>query len=108
LAAFEAAREALEEEGITVVAGSAQPPVHAAALVERLGVTFPVMCSLPVRPTAAAVGGFFDPRLGIVHATGLVVRPQGVIAAACTSTGPLGRLEPEEVLGAVRFWKGAG
>jgi len=105
LAAFERAQDKLREEGIRVVAASVDPLDRARETVEKQSLTYPVGYGLPVKETAATLGAFYEERRGVLHATGFVVRPDGTIAVAQYSTGPIGRLVWQDVLGVVQFYK---
>lgn len=65
----------------------------------------PVGYGLPVKETAATLRAFFDERRGFLHATGFVVKPDRAIAVAQYSTGPIGRLVWQNVLGLVQHYK---
>jgi hypothetical protein len=105
LAAFEAAREQLRDEGIDPVAGSVDGLDEARTTVADLSLAYPVAYGLPLSETSRTLGAFFETRRSILHATGYVVRPDATVAVACYSTGPIGRLEVEDVLRLVRFYK---
>ena len=105
MAAFEAERESLAADGIRVVAASTDPADKAAGTVNELSLGFPVGYELPLVETAAAVGAFYEERRGILHGTGFVLRPGGVIAVAQYSSGAIGRLAPGDVAGLIRFYK---
>jgi peroxiredoxin len=107
LAAFEAALPDLAAEETTVVAGSVDGDAEARATVESLALTFPVLFALPLEATATALTTFYETRRSILQATGFVVAPDRTIAVACYSTGPIGRLEPNDARRAIRFWKAA-
>jgi peroxiredoxin len=105
LAAFEKARPRLEEERISVVAGSTDSQEKAAKTVKEHGLTFPVAYGLPLKETAAKLGAFYDERRNVLHATGFVVKPDRTIAVAQYSSGPIGRLVWQDVLALVQFYK---
>ena len=105
MAAFAKARDTLREEGIEVVAASIDPLDKATETVTEMGAGYPVGYGLPVRETAAALGAFYEERRGILHSTGFVVRPDRTIAVGAYSTGPIGRLVWQDVLGLVQFYK---
>jgi peroxiredoxin len=105
LAAFEKARPRLDDEHITVVAASTDPRDKAAETVKEHTLTFPVAFGLPLKETAATFGAFYDERRNVLHATGFVVRPDRTIAVAQYSSGPIGRLVWQDVLGLVQFYK---
>ena len=60
---------------------------------------------LPLKETAGLMGAFYEERRGILHATGFVVKLDRTIAVAQYSTGPIGRLVWQDVLGLVQFLK---
>jgi hypothetical protein len=62
----------------------------------------PIGFGLPVKETAATLGAFSEEGRGFLHATGFVVKPDGTIAVAQYSTGPIGRLVWQDVLGFVQ------
>jgi len=105
LAAFEKARERLDAEGIKVAAASTDPVDRARETARELGLTFPLAYGLPLKETAARLGAFYEERRGILHATGFVLRPDGTIAVAQYSSGPIGRLVWQDVVGLVQFYK---
>ncbi len=105
MAAFEKAQERFREEGITVVAGSVDPLEKARETVTEFGLTFPVGYGLPVRDVARTFGAFYEEKRQILHATGFVVKPDRTIAVAQYSTGPIGRLVWQDVLGLIQFYK---
>lgn len=105
MAAFEKALPRLTDERITVVAGSTDPQDKAAETVQEHRLTFPVAYGLPLEETAAKLGAFYDERRSVLHATGFVVKPDATIAVAQYSSGPIGRLVWQDVLGLVQFYK---
>ncbi len=105
MAAFERAQDKLREDGITVVAASTDPLDKASGTVSELGLGLPVGYGLPLERTAATLGAFYEPKRGILHATGYLVKPDRTIAVAQYSSGPIGRLVWQDVLGLVQFYK---
>jgi hypothetical protein len=105
LAAFDHARTRLEAEDIAVVAASVDPREKAARTVNELGLRFPVGYGLALLETADTLTAFYEQRRSILHATGFVVRRDASIGVACYSTGPIGRLEVDDVLRVVRFYE---
>jgi hypothetical protein len=73
--------------------------------VAELGLRIPVGYSLPLKETAATLGAFYEERRAVLHATGFVVKPDRTIAVAQYSSGPIGRLVWQDVLGLVEFYK---
>ena len=69
------------------------------------GLTFPIGYGLDVRATAGTLGAFYEERRGILQSTGYVIAPDGTIAVAQYSSGPIGRLVWQDVLGLVQHYK---
>jgi peroxiredoxin len=105
LAAFERAKDRLREEGIFVVAASTDPREQAAETVAEHCLTFPVGYGLPLKETAELLGAFYEEKRSILQATGFVVKADRTIAVAQYSSGPIGRLVWQDVLGLVQFSK---
>jgi peroxiredoxin len=105
LAAFEKARPKLEDEGIRVVAASTDPLDKATETVKAHAIGFPVGYGLPLKETAATLGAFYEEKRGFLQATGFVLKPDGTIAVSQYSSGPIGRLVWQDVLGLVQFYK---
>jgi len=105
LAAFEKARPRLEDENIRVVAASTDPIEKATETVNEHALGFPVGYALPLRETAATLGAFYEDKRGFFQATGFVVKPDRTIAVAQYSSGPIGRLVWQDILGLVQFYK---
>lgn len=105
MAAFERSKDKLWEEEIAVLAASTDPRERAAETVAEHSLTFPVGYGLPLKETAGLLGAFYEERRSILHATGFVVRPDRRIAVAQYSSGPIGRLVWQDVLGLIQFQK---
>ena len=105
MAAFEKAGSRLQEEDVAVVAASTDPREKAEGTVKELGISYPVGYGLPLKETAALLGAFYEERRGVLHATGFVVKPDRTIAVAQYSSGPIGRLVWQDVVGLVQFNK---
>jgi hypothetical protein len=105
LAAFDRAQDKLQADDIRAIAASTDPQDKAAETVAELELSMPIGYGLPVKETAATLGAFFEERRGFLHATGFVVKPDRTIAVAQYSTGPIGRLVWQDVLGLVQHYK---
>ena len=101
----------LEEEGVGVVAASVDDEECSAGTVASLGLTFPVAYGLPVTETARAFGAFYDGApthtAPYLQSTGFVLGPDRRILLALYSTGAIGRLGWQDVLGMVQYAKKA-
>jgi len=105
LAAFDRAQDKLTQDGIAVVGASVDAADKAGETVRELALTIPIGYGLPLKETAAKLGAFYEERRGILHATGFVIRPDRTIAVAQYSSGPIGRLVWQDVLGLAQFVK---
>ena len=105
LAAFERAHDALQEEGITVAALSVDDEATSAALVEKRAIRYRVGHSADADEIADALGAYVNDEPRFVQSTGFVLDPDGRIVTAVYSSGAIGRLMPDDVLGLVRYLK---
>lgn len=88
-----------------MVALSTDPHDKAEETVREHGLTFPVGHGLALEATARTLGSFIDPARGVLQATGFVVKPDRTIAVAQYSSGPIGRLVWQDVVGLVQFYR---
>lgn len=105
MAEFQARLDDFEEEETALVGLSTDRRKDAAQTVEKLGLTYPVGCEVPVEPTAATLRAFYETRRGILHATGFLVRPDATIGLAVYSTSAIGRLTAEDTIRLVHYWR---
>ncbi len=105
MAAFEHALPKLQDEGITVVGASTDALGKAQETVREHALSFPIGYGLPLRETAAALGTFYEDRRGVLQSTGFLIKPDKTIVVAQYSSGPIGRLVWQDVLGLVQFYK---
>ena len=52
---------------------------------------------------SAATGAFVDPAGGFLQSTGFVLDPAGNVVVSVYSSGAIGRLVPEDVMGLIRY-----
>ena len=88
-----------------MLAASTDPREKAAETVAEHSLTFPVGYGLPLKETAGLFGAFYEEKRGILQATGFVVKPDRTIAVSQYSSGPIGRLVWQDVLGLIQFYK---
>ncbi len=109
LKSFQTGLDKLEDEGIGVIAASVDDEAHTADTIASNGLTFPVAHSLPIIETAQTIGAFYDAApqhtSPFLHATGFVLGPDRRIMVAVYSSGAIGRLGWQDVLGMVRYAK---
>ncbi len=103
LRAFQRATDDLAEVGASVVALSVDDEATTAALIAKHRLTFPVGHSADAAAVSAATGAFVDPKGGFLQSTGFVLDPNGNVVVSVYSSGAIGRLVPEDVIGMIRY-----
>jgi peroxiredoxin len=103
LRAFERAGQALADAGIRVVALSVDDKETTAALVAKHKLTFPVGYGAVAPDVAALTGAFVNPDPVYLQSTGFVLNPAGNVVVSVYSSGAIGRLVPDDVVGMVRY-----
>jgi peroxiredoxin len=101
LRAFERAGERLAKTGIKVAALSVDDEATTAELIAKHGLTFPVGHSADAAAVSAATGAFVNPDPVYLQSTGFVFDPTGKVVVSVYSSGAIGRLVPEDVIGLV-------
>jgi peroxiredoxin len=74
-----------------------------AALVARHKLTFPVGYGADAAAVAALTGAFVNPDPVYLQSTGFVLDPAGKVVVSVYSSGAIGRLVPDDVVGLVRY-----
>jgi peroxiredoxin len=90
---------------VKVVAASVDTEEEARKTIEECGIDFPVGYGANSKTVSELTGCFYEERRQIIHSTGFVLKPDSTIAVAVYSTGPIGRLVWQDVLGLVQFYK---
>ena len=103
LRAFQRAGDTLADAGASVAALSVDDEETTAALIARLGLTFPVGYGADAHKVAEVTGAFVNPDPLYLQSTGFVLDPEGKVVVSVYSSGAIGRLVPEDVAGLVRY-----
>ena len=103
LRAFERAGQELADNGIRVIALSVDDEQTTAGLVAKHRLTFPVGYGADARAVAALTGAFVNPDPVYLQSTGFVLDPAGKVVVSVYSSGAIGRLVPDDVVGLVRY-----
>jgi len=103
LRAFQRAAEKLAEVGATVVALSVDDEATTQALIDKHGLTFPVGYAADARAVAEATGAFVNDDPTYLQSTGFVLGPNGRVVVSVYSSGAIGRLVPEDVVGLIGY-----
>ena len=103
LRAFQRAGEALAEAGIKVAALWVDDEETTAQFTAKHGITFPLGLSADARAVAGLTGAFVNDDPLYLQSTGFVLDPQGKVVVSVYSSGAIGRLMPDDVIGLVRY-----
>lgn len=103
LRAFERAQAKLYEARIRVVAVSVDDEPTTAELVAKLGLSFPVGYGADAPAVAEATGAFVNSDPAFLQSTGFVLDPEGKVVVSVYSSGAIGRLMPDDVVGLVQY-----
>ena len=71
-------------------------------MIAKHHLTFPVGHSADAPSVSASTGAFVDPDEGFLQSTGFVLDPQGKVVVSVYSSGAIGRLVPDDVVGLIR------
>ena len=93
----------LTELGIKVVALSVDDEATTADLVAKHHLRFPVGYGADARKVAEATDAFVDEDSLFLQSTGSVLDPEGRVQVSVYSSGAIGRLVPDDVIGFVRY-----
>jgi peroxiredoxin len=103
LRSFQRASDSLARAGINVAALSVDDEPTTAELIAKHGLTFPVGHSADAQAIAELTGAFVNADPVYLQSTGFVFDPAGKVIVSVYSSGAIGRLVPEDVLGLVRY-----
>ena len=103
LRAFQQSGQALADARIRVAALSVDDEATTAALAAKHGLTFPVGYGADAPAIAALTGAFVNPDPVYLQSTGFLLDPAGNVIVSAYSSGAIGRLVPEDVIGLVRY-----
>ena len=103
LRAFERSGQALADAGIRVTALSVDDKETTATLIARHKLTFPVGYGADAPAVASLTGAFVNPDPVYLQSTGFVLDPAGNVIVSVYSSGAIGRLVPDDVIGLVRY-----
>lgn len=102
LRAFQRHTDRLAGAGIKVAALSSDDESTTAGLIANHGLAFPVGHSADPAAVSAATGAFVNSDPAYLQSTGFLLDPTGNVVVSVYSSGAIGRLMPEDVLGMVR------
>jgi len=103
LAAFSRAADRLAAVGVTVVALSVDDEATSKGLVDKLRLSFPVGFGANADSIARLTGAYVAEDSAYLQSTGFVLDRRGAILTAVYSSGAIGRLVPDDVVGFVKY-----
>lgn len=103
LSAFQRSLDHLADIDTLVAALSVDDEATTQGLIARRGLRFPVGHSADARAIAAATGAFVNDAPEYLQSTGFVLDPGGRVVVSVYSSGAIGRLVPEDVIGLIRY-----
>jgi peroxiredoxin len=101
LRAFQRAQGRLAQVGAQVVAVSVDDEATTKALIAKHELEFPVGHSADADAVADATGAFVNTEPGYLQSTGFVLDPDGRVIVSVYSSGAIGRLVPDDVVGLI-------
>ena len=103
LRAFQRAKDSLAEVDTKVAALSVDNEATTTELIARHGLQFPVGHSADAHALAEATGAFLNDDPLYVQSTGFILDPSGRVVVSVYSSGAIGRLVPDDVIGLIRY-----
>jgi peroxiredoxin len=103
LRAFQRSLDRLTGLGILVAAVSVDDGATTKNLIAKHGLQFPVGHSADARAVAAATGAFVNPDPAYLQSTGFILDPASRVVVSVYSSGAIGRLLPDDVIGLARY-----
>lgn len=100
MAAFAAKHDELRAAGARVLAASVDPLDKAREVAAEL--PYPVAYGV-TRAQADAIGAWWEDRRGIVQPSEFLVGPGNKVIDSSYSSGPIGRVEPADILKRIAF-----
>ena len=105
LGGFQRASEKLAETDIKVVALSVDDEATTKGTIEKYKLRFPVGHSADADQVAAISGAYTNDAPRYLQSTGFLLDPDGHVLNAVYSSGPIGRLVAEDVIGMATYLK---
>ncbi len=103
LRAFQHSLDRLADQDVMAVALSADSEAATEDLIARHGLRFPVGHSADACAIAQVTGAFVNDNPVYLQSTGLVLDPVGRVVVSVYSSGAIGRLVPDDVIGLIRY-----
>ena len=98
---FEKQKEALEKLGVKIIAASVDDEEKAGEVAAE--VSFPVAHGA-TRADGDAVGAWWEERRGIIQPSEILIGDDGKVVTSSYSSGPIGRMDAEDVVKMVTMY----
>src|SRR5580700_5725591 len=103
LRAFQRSLDRFADMNTLVIALSVDAETTTRDLIAKHGLQFPVGHSADARAIAAATGAFVNDDPVYLQSAGFVLDPGGRVVVSVYSSGAIGRLVPQDVIGLIRY-----
>jgi peroxiredoxin len=103
LRAFQRSLDRFAEIGILVAALSVDDEATTKNLVAKHGLQFPIGHSADAHAVTAATGAFVNDDPAYLQSTGFILDPSSRVIVSVYSSGAIGRLVPDDIIGLVRY-----
>ncbi|HIF85589.1 MAG TPA: redoxin domain-containing protein [Gammaproteobacteria bacterium] len=100
LAAYAERREAFEQQGVSIIAGTVDSEEKTWEVAAELG--FPVAYGL-TRADGDAIGAWWEKRRDHIQPSEFVLSRGGKVMFSTYSNSPVGRMDPEETLNLIKY-----
>jgi peroxiredoxin len=97
------AKESLANVDARVVALSVDDQATTEALITKHGLDFTVGYGADARAIADVSGAFVNDKPAYLQSTGFIIDPDGRVVVSVYSSGAIGRLLPDDVIGMIRY-----
>lgn len=94
--------ETLKSLGVSVIAASVDNAEKAAEVAAEL--SYPVAYGV-THEQAAALGAWWEPKRAIIQPSEFLLNAEHKVVASTYSAGPIGRMNPPDVVNIVRFYE---
>ena len=105
LRSFQRAQPKLAEAGAKVVALWVDDEATTKDFTDKNNIGFPIGYGADAAAVAAATGAFINPDPIYLQSTGFVLDPGGKVLLSVYSSGAIGRLVPDDVIGMIQYVK---
>jgi peroxiredoxin len=103
LRSFQRAQPKLAEVGAKVVALWVDDEATTKDFTDKNNIHFPIGYRADAAAVAAATGAFVNPHPTYLQSTGFVLDPGGKVLVSVYSSGAIGRLVPDDVIGMIQY-----